>query len=528
MARTGRLAALVVSCIFLLYYVAAPSMASGAGFLQCLKTSIPSNLVLTRGSPSFEPVLVSSIRNAEQLGPAKANPPLSIVTPTNYSHVQSAVRCSARHGVRLRVRSGGHDYEGLSYRSTFTHDHEPFAVVDLFNLRHIMVDSVTPTPMAYVQSGATLGELYYAIGKQDPKLAFPAGLCPTIGVGGHLSGGGIGLMMRKYGISADNVIHATIVDAAGNLLEGREAMGEDLFWAIRGGGGGSFGIVQLSPVPPKVVFFQVAKTMAQGAARLVSKWQTVAPALPDDLSLRVLVVNRTVRFQGLYIGDGGCHEALKIMTQRFPELGATANDCREMSWLESTAYVYFGQFGNASTPVEALLNRTFPVGSFLKHKSDYVKTPIPEASWEKILSWPFGGATDGQLMLEPHGGSMGAAFKDFETPGPGPYPHRRGVLYNIHYIEVYSENLSTNPPSWITGLYDFMEPLVSSNPRSAYVNYRDLDIGVNKDGVASYESAKVWGERYFGAANFERLARIKAKVDPKNHFRHEQSVPLIF
>ncbi|KQJ81772.1 berberine bridge enzyme-like 27 [Brachypodium distachyon] len=515
MAPIGRLAALLV-CFFLLY-VAAPSSASGHGFLQCLTTSIPSDLVLTQKSPSFEPVLVSSIRNARQLGPAKASPPLAIVTPTTASHVRSSVLCSVRHGVRIRVRSGGHDYEGVSYRSTFSH--EPFAVLDLFNLHSVRVDAAAAT--AWVDSGASIGELYYAIAKAAPGLAFPAGVCPTIGVGGHFSGGGIGLMMRKYGLSADNVIDATIVDATGNLLEGKAAIGEDLFWAIRGGGGGSFGIVlswkvRLVPVPPKITFFDVGKTIEQGAAGVLTKWQTVAPALPDDLSIRAVVLNRTVRFQGLYLGPQ--HEALRITNDKLPELGATAKDSRELSWVQYTAYIYFG---DTATPLEALLNRTFPVGSFLKHKSDYVKTPIPEATWEKILSWPFGGATDGQIILEPHGGRVGAAVPDDETP----FPHRAGVLYNIQYVEVYPANLSTSPPSWVSGLYDFVEPLVSSNPRSAYVNYRDLDIGVNKDGVASYESAKVWGERYFGAANFLRLARIKAKVDPENHFRHEQSVP---
>ena len=81
--------------------------------------------------------------------------------------------------------------------------------------------------------------------------------------------------------------------------------------------------------------------------------------------------------------------------------------------------------------------------------------------------------------------------------------------------------------TWLGNFYDFLEQYVSKNPRGAYVNYRDLDLGVNKvvGGVTSYETAKVWGDRYFGLANFKRLAKIKRKVDATDYFRNEQSVP---
>ena len=109
--------ALVLTVCFLGFFVPVPSVAwpsNNNDFLRCLSTNIPSQLVLTPSSPSFTPLLVSSIRNARLVAPATANPPLCIVTPTNASHVQAAVRCGRRHSVRVRVRSGGHDYECLS------------------------------------------------------------------------------------------------------------------------------------------------------------------------------------------------------------------------------------------------------------------------------------------------------------------------------------------------------------------------------------------------------------------------------
>jgi FAD/FMN-containing dehydrogenase len=210
--------------------------------------------------------------------------PLGIVTPTNASHVQAAVLCGRRHGIRVRVRSGGHDYEGLSYRSERP---EAFAVVDLANLRSVRVNRARAT--AWVDSGATVGELYHAVAKASgDRLAFPAGLCPTIGVGGHFSGGGFGLLQRKYGIAVDHVIDAVLVDAQGRLLD-KKAMGREVFWAIRGGGGESFGIVlswrvRLVSVPPKVAAFIVPVSVNDGAVDVLTKWQEVARPSPTTCS----------------------------------------------------------------------------------------------------------------------------------------------------------------------------------------------------------------------------------------------------
>ncbi|MCI09782.1 reticuline oxidase-like protein, partial [Trifolium medium] len=68
---------------------------------------------------------------------------------------------------------------------------------------------------AWIQTGAQLGEVYYRINKKSEIHGFPAGVCPTVGVGGHLSGGGYGNMMRKFGLSVDNVIDAQIIDVNG-------------------------------------------------------------------------------------------------------------------------------------------------------------------------------------------------------------------------------------------------------------------------------------------------------------------------
>ena len=110
MARSSLPPPAVLITFAFLFCCYASQASSSDGFLQCLSASIPSQLVFTPSSPSFTPLLKSSIRNPKFFTPATVRP-LYIVTPTNASHVQAAVACGRRSGVRLRVRSGGHHYE---------------------------------------------------------------------------------------------------------------------------------------------------------------------------------------------------------------------------------------------------------------------------------------------------------------------------------------------------------------------------------------------------------------------------------
>ena len=518
--------ATIIFCLFCCYLPArASSSASSADdFVQCLTTAMPSQLVFPRSSPSFASVLASSIRNPKFMVPGTARP-LCVATPANASHVQAAVLCGRRHGVRLRVRSGGHDLEGLSYRSAARaggdeDDDAAFAVLDLApGLRAVRVDVEAGT--AWVDSGATVGELYYAVGKASgDRLAFPAGLCPTIGVGGHLSGGGFGMLLRKHGVAADHVVDAVLVDARGRVLD-RDGMGADVFWAIRGGGGASFGVVlswqvRLVPVPRVVTAFKVPVSVDRGAVGVLTKWQTAAPAFPDDLFVRVLVQGNVAEFQSLYLGT--CAALLPVMRGRFPELGLNRTHCREMTWLQSVPYIYLG----SGAAVEDILNRTTSLAAASKATSDYVREPLAGAAWTEIFRW-LAKPNAGLMILDPYGGKIGSVAES-DTP----FPHRGGVLFNIQYMNFWpaADGDAAAGTKWIRDMYAFMEPHVSKNPREAYFNYRDLDLGQNVvvGNVSSYEAGKVWGDKYF-KGNFRRLAMAKAQIDPHDYFRNEQSVP---
>ncbi|KAL1320655.1 hypothetical protein HN51_065340 [Arachis hypogaea] len=520
--------------LVLLSLLCSPSLSAANSahntFLHCLVNhssdlSHPiTSSIFTPNNALFSSVLQSYIRNL-RFNTTTTRKPFLIITASHVSHVQSTIVCAQKHNKLMKIRSGGHDYEGVSYVAE-----EPFFLLDMFNLRAIEIDIETET--AWVQAGATLGEIYHSIAQKSKIHAFPAGTCPTVGAGGHISGGGYGSLMRKYGLSIDHVIDAQIVDAQGRVLD-RESMGEDLFWAIRGGGGASFCVIlafklKLVRVPEKVTVFQVERTLEQNATDIVYDWQHFAPYTDSNLFIRVVldVVNgtqkgrKTVRasFTSLFLGDS--KSLVSLMSEAFPQMGLRQQDCIETTWIES---VLFWTDIKISTPVEILLDRMPQSLHSLKRKSDYIKVPIPkeglEGLWKLMIEFE-----DTILYGHPYGGRMDE-IPSFETA----FPHRKGNLWKLQYQANWNKEGKDVADYYIDltrKLHKYMTPFVSKNPREAFFNYKDLDLGINHNGENSYVEGRVYGYEYF-MDNFNRLVQIKNKVDPSNFFRNEQSIPTL-
>ncbi|KAJ0560283.1 putative tetrahydroberberine oxidase [Helianthus annuus] len=499
-------------------------------FITCLESNSNnattiSKLIFTPVNSSYLPVWQAAADPIRFDNPCTRKPSV-IVTPTTETQIQAALFCAKKQGYEMRIRDGGHDFEGLSYTANV-----PFVMLDLVNMRAIDVNVANRT--AWVQGGAVLGELYYTISQLTDTLYFPAGIWAGVGVSGFLSGGGYGNLLRKYGLGADNVLDVRFMDVNGNILD-RKSMGEDLFWAIRGGGASSFGIVlswklRLVPVPERVTLFTVNITLEQGATDIFHKYQYVLPKFDRDLLIRVQInsenisntTKKTVRllFDGLY--QGNIDTLLPLLNQSFPELNVTREVCKEVRMVQTT--LQFGGF-TTSTPPEVLANRSAIPKLSYKGKSDYVRTPIPKSGLRKIWRKILQNDKSETLFMYTFGGKMEEIS---ETAIP--YPHRAGVLYQVFrrvdFIDQPSDKtaISRRRLAWIRSFDKTLEPYVSKNPREAYSNYNDLDLGV---GSATYEEASVWGERYWKRENFKKLIRIKAKVDPKNFFKHPQSIPV--
>ncbi|KAH0916094.1 hypothetical protein HID58_030540 [Brassica napus] len=352
---------------------------------------------------------------------------LAIVTAKNLSHIQATVVCAKSNGVQIRIRSGGHDYEGLSYISSV-----PFVILDLFNLRSITVD--VPSKQAWVEAGATLGELY-----------------------------------------------TKISDASET----------------------------------------VNKTLEQGGIDVLYKWQLVSSKLLDGLFLRALsqVVNRTITVEFYAQFLGRADELVAIVNQSLPELGLKRQDCLEMSWLNTTL---FWEDLPVGTPTSVLLDRPSKPEKFFKSKSDYVKKPIPKEGikklWEALLE--FNNNNIVYMQWNPYGGVM-----DTVPAAATPFPHRKGNLFEVQYYTSWLDaNATMGSLDMMKKLYEVAEPYVSSNPREAFLNYRDIDIGSNPSNETNVEEAEIYGSKYF-VGNLKRLMEVKAKYDPENFFKNEQSIP---
>ncbi|CAA7054569.1 unnamed protein product [Microthlaspi erraticum] len=491
-------------------------------FLPCLRFRTgPEHPIYTPDNSTFVSTYLSYTKNKRCSNPNNNNL-IAIIAAKHESHVQATLVCAKINGIQIRIRSGGHDYEGLSYISSV-----PFVILDMNNLRSITVD--VSNKKAWVEAGATLGELYTKISEASKTLAFPAGTCPTVGAGGHIAGGGFGNLIRKYGLTVDHVVDAKLVDVDGNILD-RSSMGEDLFWAIRGSGGASFGVIlswklNLVEVPETLTVFKVNKSLEQGVTDVLYKWQHVSSKLPRELFLsaspgitkgaKSSEKTIAVTFSAMFLGSA--KNLIAILDENLPELGIKREDCNEMSWIDT---VTFWAGFSVGTPTSVLLERPLvPPGTFFKSKSDYVKKPIPKEGMDKIFKTMLQ-FNDVWMDWSPYGGVME------EIPANATaFPHRKGNLYKVQYFATWTDADATDANlGLMKELYEVAEPYVSSNPREAFLNYRDMDVGRNPSGETSVEEAKIYGTKYF-LGNFEKLMDVKAKYDPYNFFRYEQSIP---
>jgi hypothetical protein len=189
--------------------------------------------------------------------------------------VIAAVNAGREAGIDIAIRGGGHNGPGLG-------SVDDGLVVDLTDLRGVIVDP--EARVAHVLGGTLLGEVDHAT--QAFGLAAPFGIISTTGVGGLTLGGGVGNLTRTLGLSIDNLIEADVVLADGSFVTASEGKHEDLFWAIRGGGG-NFGVVtrfafRLSPIPT-VVAGPMLWTLDRGA-EVLSWYRDFIGTAPDELN----------------------------------------------------------------------------------------------------------------------------------------------------------------------------------------------------------------------------------------------------
>jgi FAD/FMN-containing dehydrogenase len=200
--------------------------------------------------------------------------PAAIVRPADAAEVAQVVTLAADSGLELAVRSGGHSLAGHSVS-------EGGIVLDLSEMTALDLDLEGRT--AWAQTGLTAGAYTTAVGAHGLATGF--GDTASVGIGGLTLGGGVGFLVRRHGLTIDNLLAAEVVTADGRALQVDAETHPDLFWAIRGGGG-NFGVAtrfryRLHQLPSIVG----GMLLLPGSAEVIEALVATAEAAPEELSL---------------------------------------------------------------------------------------------------------------------------------------------------------------------------------------------------------------------------------------------------
>lgn len=218
--------------------------------------------------------------------------PSFIAFPRSVDDVRRCLECATRHDVRVAVKGGGHSFGGYSTL--------PASQGFMINLRFMsaafeVVEQGPGRPATVtVQAGARWRDVYQSFKRSGKEWVVTGGLCPSVGVAGFTMGGGVGPAARLHGLAIDSVLSFTMVTASGvDVVTANSISNPDLFWALRGGGGGNFGVVtdltfQVHPGPALYSFGQVCFPWSQ-TPRLLAVMQELGPSLPRTVNADIVV-----------------------------------------------------------------------------------------------------------------------------------------------------------------------------------------------------------------------------------------------
>lgn len=427
-------------------------------------------------------------------------PPVAIVEAKSDADVVAGIDYARTTKTPIAVRSGGHNYAGYSTTDGL--------LISVAQLNKIKVDA--GTQHVTVGAGTLLGDLYAALAAQGQMV--PAGTCPTVGVAGHVYGGGFGLHARKYGLLADNLVSVRVALANGRLVTASPSTSADLFWAIRGGGGGNLGYAtsftfRTHPVGALSAFkFEYPWTQGRQA---FSAWQGMIPSTPDGLTMGSALLNNGVgtsnpgamgvQVFGVYHGPA---DELQGILEPLTRLAGppAASTLKDMSFMEQVLF-----FGNC----ESLEQCKTRMHLDFYAKSAYVKQPYGPAAVEQLFAaveqWP---GTQRNCMIESF--SYGGAVNSVPSNATA-FPHRDQLFCSQQAAYFGPSELAASKAAavdWLNGLHQTLAPYGSGG---AFINYIDAD-------------QQGWQQAYYGS-NLAKLKKVRRRYDPDGLFRFPQSIP---
>ncbi|WP_370221055.1 FAD-binding oxidoreductase [Kitasatospora sp. MAP12-22] len=460
------------------------------------------------------------------------------------AQVVRAVSDAVRSGRRVAVRSGGHCFEG------FTADPAVRLLLDLSPMDAVGFDAERGA--FAVQPGATLGQVYRRL-FTGWGVTIPAGGCPEVGAGGHLSGGGYGPLSRRYGSVVDHLygVEVVVADRDGNVrpvVATREPddPNRDLWWAHTGGGGGNFGVVtrywlrspgatgtdpaHLLPRAPRELLVHLVswawdeRMTEQAFSTLLRNFGTwhernSAPGSPSAGLYAILEPTHrsagsfqlTVRIDGDLPGADGLVADFVAAVTAGSGVTPTLAAGERMPWLHPTTWPGTGESG------DVVVRR-------YKGKAGYLRRSFTDRQLAAIyrqLTNSTGGPTGGMLIVG-YGGQVNTV-----DPAATAVAQRDAVMKAVYHTVWADEGDDDANLCWIREFYRAVYadtggvPVPGEVSDGSYVNYPDVDLA-----DPAWNTSGVPWHRLYYKDNYPRLQQVKARWDPRDVFRHALSIEL--
>ena len=421
--------------------------------------------------------------------------PAAVVRARDVGDVAPAIRAARELGLPLAIRGGGHNVAG---HGTV----DGGIVLDLGGLTDVSVDP--DTRRVRVEAGATLGHLDRAT--EPHGLAVPAGVISGTGVAGLTLGGGIGWLTRAYGLTVDNLLEADVVTASGEPIHASATEHDDLFWALRGGGG-NFGVVTsfvfaAVPLGPDVLRRHVhlpARPMGRRAARRGTPGRA---DVPDAMTSIVTFLVPPPEFE---LGDDPIMLIAWLWASPDHAEGERVADRLRAVAPPDEALVQPTRWTAWQSQADGLFPRG--VRAYWKNTSfDRLDDATIEVIVDRALEQTWRGTAFDVHHL---GGAFGRV-----PPADTPFPNR-SARYWLNIYGFWPDPADdADRIAFVRGFAADMEPLASGG---RYVNF----LGAEDDRADPRAAALA----VFGPDKLRRLADVKRRYDPDNVFRLNHNIP---
>lgn len=416
--------------------------------------------------------------------------PLLIARCADAADVIAAVRFGREHDLLTAIRGGGHNGPGLGSCNDGL-------VIDLSLMKGVRVDPATRTVRA--QPGCRQGDVDHAC--HAFELAVPAGIVSTTGIAGLTLGGGHGYLSRKYGLTVDSLIEADVVLADGRFVTASATQHEDLFWALRGGGG-NFGVVTgfaYRAHPVGMIYGGPIFWDAKDARRVMQWYRQFLPEAPVELGLFLGLqkVPSAAPFPQPFWGRLTC-----VLVSCYCGSPETAEEALRPLRRELPGPL-FDWMGPMPFPaLQGLFDPLLPEGLQWYWKGDFLQE-LPDAAIDAHLEHASQAPSELSLMhLYPIDGAVHRVRPDATAW------NRRDARWSMVIAGVDADPAKAGTiTAWAKGYWEALHRYSSGG---GYVNFM-MEEGENR-------IRATYGD------NYDRLASIKRTYDPTNFFRVNQNI----